>query len=102
MDQTEKLYPDLVPHDETEATDNPAFLAACNATVSDLAAALGWRLGNSISTFSDAWGLVYRIDIYSKGTSPNSRALNRFICWGTADGEIVGTAFVCVQNGEPL
>lgn len=102
MNQTKRLYPSPVPGSETKATDNPAFLTACISTASDLAAAHEWRLGGSILTYSDGWGLVYRTDFHMKGQSPDSKLVNRFICWGTADGEILGTATVCAQNIESL
>jgi hypothetical protein len=102
MNQTQRLYPSPVPEGETTAAEEPAFVHACMSTASDLAAAHDWRLGRSILTHSDVWGLVWRIDFRVKDQSQESKLINRFVCWGTADGEILGTATVVRQNVEPL
>jgi hypothetical protein len=82
--------------------ENPAFVSACMSIASSHAAALGWRLGRSILTHSDIWGLVWRIDFQVKGQSQDSKLINRFICWGTVDGEVLGTATTCSLNIAPL
>lgn len=103
MNQTQRLYPSPAPGGEAAAGDNPAFVNACMSLVSNLAAAYGWRLGGSLLTQSDGWGgLVWRIDFQVEGQSRGSKLINRFICWGTADGEILGTATTCTQNIAPL
>jgi len=62
--------------------------------VSDRAAALGWRLGKSVLTHSNVWGLVWRIDFLAKGHPEGLHDVIRMICWGSADGTVLGTATV--------
>lgn len=102
MNWMDSSYPSLVPDGETKVEDNAAFLAACSSKASSFATAHGWYLGGSVLTHSDKWGLVYRIDYRIKGQTPNSSVVNRFICWATPGGEILGMAFLCGQNIEAL
>jgi hypothetical protein len=99
---TERMHPGQEPDGETPVPGSPAFVDAGVSVVTDLAAALGWRLGRSILTHSDIWGLVWRVDFQVKGQSQDSKLINRFICWGTADGKVLGTATTCSLNIAPL
>jgi hypothetical protein len=101
MNDTERMYPLAEPDKETVA-DNPAFVSACMARVSARAAAVGWRLGNSILTHSDIWGFVFRIDIQIEGEGHYPEFAQRYICWsGDQDDSIAGTAVVYVKNWSP-
>ena len=94
MNQTKRLYPSRLPDGETAVDESPAFVAAYKSLASDHAAAIGWRLGKSVLTQSNVWGLVWRIDFRTNGQPQDSKLVNRFICWGKPDGEILGTALV--------
>jgi len=98
MNETEIPCPGPVPENETPETDNPVFVSACMAVTSVDAASLGWRLGKSVLTHSDLWGLVWRIDFRAPGHPEDSDYVNRRICWGTKDGEVLGTATVFGQK----
>lgn len=99
MSETEKLYPDPVPDGETAVAENPAFVSACMSVVSCDAAAMGWRLGNSILTHSEMWGFMFRIDFQTKYHTQNSEFVNRYICWSAEeDSEVMGTAVVTGQR----
>ena len=95
---TERMYPGPEPDGETPASENPAFVSACRSIVSERASALGWRLEKSILTHSDVWGLVWRIDFKARGHPEGSHYVNRVICWGSADGTVLGTATVFGQK----
>lgn len=73
---------------------NPAFVSACMSIVSAHASDLGWHLEKSILTRSDVWGLVWRVDFVAREHPEGLREVNRVICWGTADGQVLGTATV--------
>jgi len=92
------MYPSPALDGEAPVAESPAFVAACMSIVSDRAAALGWRLGKSILTHSDVWGLVWRIDFQARGHPKGSHYVNRVICWGSADGTVLGTATVFGQK----
>lgn len=102
MNQKPGLYPSAVPKGETVVAGNPIFVNACMSIVSIDASSLGWRLGKSILTHSDVWGLVWRIDFQVPDQSADLELINRFICWGSADGGVLGTATVCRENIELL
>jgi hypothetical protein len=102
MNQKPGSYPSAVPEGETVVAENLIFVNACMSVVSIDASSLGWRLGKSVLTHSDVWGLVWRIDFQVPGQSEDSELINRFICWGSADDGVLGTAAVCRQNIEPL
>lgn len=97
MNEKEKLYPSPLPDGEAPA-DNAAFVSACISVASDRAAALGWRLGKSVLTRSDIWGLVWRVDFKAKDHRENSPHVSRMILWGTADGVVLGTATIFGQK----
>ena len=98
MNEIQKLFPSPESDGEAAVAESPAFVTACNSIVSDRATALGWRLGKSILTHSDVWGLVWRIDFQAKGHPEGSHYVNRVICWGSADGRVLGTATVFGQK----
>lgn len=100
MDEVQKLYPGLEPDGEPVVGDARAFVDACMARVSEDATKLGWRLGGSVLRQSDEWVLVFRIDILRPAAS--SGVVSRYIMWGSADGEILGTAFTAPRNVAPL
>lgn len=102
MNQTQRLYPSPLLDGETAVAGAPSFESACVSVASDLATTHGLRLGKSTLTRSDVWGLVWRIDFQVRGQSQDSKLINRFICWGTADGEVLGTAATFGQKIEPL
>jgi hypothetical protein len=89
------MYPGPEPDGETPVPENSAFVSACMSVVSDRAAAMGWRLGNSILTHSDVWGFVFRIDLKSKYRVQNSGLSHRFVCWSAEeDDTVAGTALL--------
>lgn len=98
MNETQRLYPNPEPAGEAAAAENSAFVNACKAVVSDRAAALGWHLGRSILTWSEVWGLVWRIDFKAKDHPESSPLVNRVICWGGPDGTVSGTATIFGQK----
>jgi hypothetical protein len=102
MNQTQRLYPSALPDGEAAMAGAPSFESACMSVVSDLATVHGWHLGKSILTRSDVWGLVWRIDFQVRGQSQDSKLINRYVCWGTADGKVLGTAAIFSQKVEPL
>lgn len=93
-----KLFPKPEPDGETTVAESPAFVDACTSTVSELAAKHDLILGESTLTHSDVWGLVWRIDFTAKDNPGHSGILSRYICWGSSDGTIFGTALVPVQK----
>jgi hypothetical protein len=92
--QIEQMYPSPEPEGETEVSDKPAFVSACMAVTSADATTLGWQLGKSTLTQSGVWGLIWRIDFKARFHPASSNWINRRICWGTEDGEVLGTATV--------
>lgn len=98
MSQTATMYPNPDPQGETEVSDKPAFVSACMAVTSADAAALGWKLANSILTQNNVWGLVWRIDFRGRDQPEDSSYMNRRICWGTEDGKVLGTATIFGQK----
>ena len=98
MKEAERLYPSAEPAGESPVAENPAFVNACRSIVSDHAAALGWSLGRSLLTRSEAWGLAWRIDFKGKRHPESLPPVNRFICWGGPDGTVSGTAMVSAQK----
>jgi hypothetical protein len=91
--------PGLEPDGETPVSENPSFVSACLSIASRDAAALGWRLGKSILTYSYVWGFVFRIDIQSKYQIQNSKLTHRFICWSAEeDDKVAGTALIPGYN----
>jgi len=94
MKEIKRLFPNPSPEGEAPVTESAVFVRACMSLVSDRAAALGWHLGKSVLTQSNVWGLVWRIDFLAKGHPEGLRDVNRMICWGLADGTVLGTATV--------
>jgi len=105
MNDAERIYPGPGPEPvgETPVAGNPAFVSACMSVVSGDAAALGWRLGNSVLTHSGIWGFVFRVDYQTKSQTQNSKVVNRYICWSAeTDDEVAGTAAMSGRNLKPL
>jgi hypothetical protein len=98
--ETEPLCPGPVPEGETAVAENPSFVSACTAVASRRAAALGWRLGKSILTQSDRWGLIWRIDFQYQGI--NWPLVNRFVCWSPEGDPVVYGTVTYHENLEPL
>jgi hypothetical protein len=102
MIQTQNVCPNPDPGEETPVADSPAFVSRCMSEISKYAAELDWRLGKSLLTHSDTWGLVLRIDFRTKAGYEDSNFMNRTVCWGSADGTLVGTATFFGEKFEPL
>jgi hypothetical protein len=77
---------------ETVVPEAAAFLDACQRMIAYRVDKGGWILGDSTLTHSDRWGLVWRVDFTRKRDLPDQSSDNRLICWGTPDGECLGTA----------
>ncbi len=93
-----KLFPSPEPDGETVVSESPAFVDACTSRICEFATELGWTLEKSVLTRSDMWGLVWRIDFKAEGHPEHSDTVNRHICWGSADGTILGSATVTGQK----
>lgn len=101
-DEIWKLFPSAAPDGETPVSDNPAFVGACMARISEDAKKVGWRLGNSVLTHSGTWGFVFRIDLYSEYHTPKSKWITRYIYWSAeTHDQIIGTALTFPEN-NPL
>jgi hypothetical protein len=101
--EIDKLIPNAAPGGETPVSDNPVFVSACMARISEDAKQVGWRFGNSILTHSDTWGFVFRIDLHSEHDTPKSKWITRYIYWsGETHDQIIGAALVNCENVDPL
>lgn len=90
MDQSLET-PNADPGTESVLPNTGAFVDACLKHVAGLVDRLGWQLGQSLLTRSDQWGLVWRVDFTTVNSIAASKSVRRYVCWGTPDGEILGT-----------
>lgn len=91
------------PEGETPAPENQAFVSACMSAASARAASVGWRLGKSILTHSDAWGFLFRIDLQSPDESQNLYVSHRLVFWSAGKAPtIAGTALFPDFDLKPL
>ena len=98
MDESSKCFPNVTPLHET-VVDDPSFVEACMARIAADLESRGWRLGKSIVTRSQEWGLVWRVDLL--GTALLGR-IRRIICWRQMSKEDIGFAFVYVDEVDKL
>lgn len=64
----------------------------------DEAKALHWRIGKSLLTRSDRWGLVWRVNVQTLGMA-GSRRVSRVVYWGDpGGGEVCGSAYYTGVN----
>jgi hypothetical protein len=94
MAQDQELLPSVDPHGEVISEHDPQFIAECEAAIADTRLEMGWRMGNSLLTISQQWGLVWRIDFLTRDQT-DTRYVNRIICWkGDGNAGInIATAF---------
>lgn len=62
MDDLLSPHPGLEPHNEVVVSDAPAFVAASMEQISGYVEKFGWRLGKTLLTRSEAFGLILRVD----------------------------------------
>jgi hypothetical protein len=99
MDETSKWHPNPTPQCETVVDDEPSLVEACMARIADDVERCGWRLGKSIVTRSEEWGLVWRIDLLG---APLLGRIRRIICWRPPGGDDIGFALVYVEDADKL
>ena len=102
MSQSQDISPSLVPQSELRVSNAPSFVASCMARITPDVEKFSWRIGNSILTQSDQWGLVWRADFQTKAESEQSRYVNRVVCWRRPGETDVAAAFAFGQKVERL
>ena len=85
---------------EAEVVDDWSYVEKCRAMADKLVVGLNCRLGESLLTKEENWGLVWRSDF----TGPDhdfSPLINRIVCWQTP-GEDVTIQIAIAQRLRPL
>lgn len=97
--ETSKWFPNRTPQHETVVDDALSFVEACRARIVDDVERDGLRLGRSIVTRSEEWGLVWWVDMLGEFSGDRGR---RIICWQLPDSDGIGFALVYVDHTEKL
>lgn len=93
------LYPPVEPEMEQVVHENLSFAETCLVMVRRIPPSNNWILGKPLTTSSEKWGLVWRVDF--KRVNRVSRLINRVICWRTLDGK-TGIVVASEQEVPPL
>ena len=93
-------FPPLSPESEIPAHE-PAFAARCLAKTEIFPTRRNWQLGMPLVTRSKKWGLLWRVDFEIVGNDVRP-LVNRVVCQGTEDGEIVNIQLAVAQSITPL
>jgi hypothetical protein len=99
MTDTSKWHPSSTPQDEIALDDESSFVDECMARIADDVERFGWRLGKSIVTRSNEWGLVWRVDLLE---TPSLGRIRRIICWRPPGSDGTGLAIVYVDAAQRL
>ena len=96
-------HPPAVPgNDEIVLPTDPPLVEKGLIQALDITKRQGSRLGNALSTQSEKWGYVWRIDLISDEfgiVEPNLRCVTRFVCWQTpGSDECDGIAYTVSEN----
>jgi hypothetical protein len=76
--------PPLSPEGETVVEDDPAFTEECWALAPKNDS---YTFGTPVTTRTDVWGLVWRVDFVAKGMDFEPR-INRYVCWRNSRGAL--------------
>jgi hypothetical protein len=88
MDDYRLSRPPLVPsEDEQVVSDCISFESECRAYVADHAKDLGWTFGNSLTTRSKKFGLVFRIDFEASPVGPDW--VSRLVFWREPGTDVI-------------
>ena len=94
MNDAPAPFPNATPGDDeivVDADANAAFVREAREVAEQEAERLNWTLGGSLLTQNEKFGLIWRIDFVARDLALPGGEVFRWICWGTADPEIIGT-----------
>ena len=94
------VTPPLEPSSEALEVDDSSYVEKCRVMVDKFLTGLNCRIGQSLLTKEDNWGLVWRGDF----TGPNhdfSPLINRIVCWQTSSEDIT-IQIAIAQRMRPL
>ena len=79
--------------DEVVIDRDETFIAHCQAYLAARAETWGRRYGNSISTRSKRWGLVWRVEVSQPLHPVGPDLTRRLVFWGSTAGGVEGVIY---------